>query len=84
MQIRVNMPRAVEIAKNMVRAERAPLLAELDIEMLRAIELGNSVKQAEIAARKQQLRDATQAPELLTAQTPDELKSAIPQVLQGT
>lgn len=78
------MPKAIEIAQNMVRGERAPLLAALDIEMMRAIETGDATKQAEIAAKKQALREATQAPLLLTAQTPEQLKAAIPQVLQGT
>ena len=84
MPITINMPKAIEIAQNMVRGERAPLLAALDIEMMRAIEAGDATKQAEVVAKKQVLRDATQAPLLLTAQTPEQLKAAIPQVLQGT
>jgi hypothetical protein len=81
MRITVDMTKAREIAKDIVRAERAPLLQQLDVEMIRAIEAGDAAKQAEIAARKQALRDATKAPELLAAETPDALKAAIPQVL---
>ena len=78
MKIAVDMTKARDIAKDMVRAERAPLLAQLDVEMIRAIEAGDAAKQAEIAAKKQALRDATKHPELLAAQTPEELKAAIP------
>ena len=78
MRIAINMTKARDIAKDIVRAERTPKLAVLDIEMIRAIETGDTAKQADIAARKQALRDATQHPALLAAQTPDELKAAIP------
>lgn len=78
MKIAVDMTKARDIAKDMVRAERAPLLAQLDVEMIRAIEAGDTAKQAEIAAKKQALRDATRHEALLQAQTPDELKAAIP------
>lgn len=75
------MTKALEIKKDMIRAERAPLLAALDIEMMRAIESGNSAKQAEIAAKKQALRDVTKDPVLTQAKTPDELKAAKPKAL---
>lgn len=81
MPIIVNMTKALEIKKDMIRAERAPLLAALDIEMMRAIESGNSAKQAEIAAKKQALRDATKDPVLTQAATPEELKAATPSAL---
>ena len=83
MPIVVNMQKAVEIKKDMIRAERAPLLAALDVEMMRAIESGDSEKQAEIAARKQALRDATKDPAILNAATPEELKEAVPAALTG-
>ncbi len=67
MTIKINMKKALEIKKDMVRAERAPLLAALDIEMMRAIELGDAVKQSEIAAKKQALRDVTKDPVLTQA-----------------
>jgi hypothetical protein len=77
------MTKAVEIKKDMIRAERAPILAALDIEMMRAIESGNTAKQAEIAAKKQALRDATKDPAILQAVTPEELKAAVPEALKG-
>jgi hypothetical protein len=38
--IRVNMDKAREIKKDMVRAERAPKLEALDVEFMRAVEAG--------------------------------------------
>ena len=69
------MQKATEIKKDMLRAERAPLLADLDIQMLRAIETSNTAKQAEILAKKQALRDITANPVLLLATTPEQLKA---------
>jgi hypothetical protein len=81
MPITINMTKAVEIKKDMIRAERAPLLASLDIEMMRAIEAGDTAKQAEVSAKKQALRDATQDPVILTATSPEALKAAVPAAL---
>lgn len=83
MPIIVNMQKAVEIKKDMIRAERAPLLAALDIEMMRAIEAGDTAKQTEIGAKKQALRDATTDPVVVYATTPEELKAAVPAALAG-
>ena len=80
--ITVNMTKAREIKKDMIRAERAPMLAALDVEYMRAVETGDTVKQAEIAAKKQALRDATKDPAIATAQTPDQLKAVVPEALQ--
>jgi hypothetical protein len=81
MTIIVNMTKALEIKKDMVRRERAPLLAALDIEMMKALESGDEAKKTEIAEKKQALRDATDDPVLTQATTPDELKAATPQAL---
>lgn len=76
--IKINLDKAKEIKKDMVRAERSPLLAQLDVEMMRAIESGDTAKQAEIAAKKQALRDATKHPSIVEAQSVEELKAANP------
>lgn len=81
MPITVNMQKALEIKKDMIRAERQPLLAALDIEMMRAIEAGDTAKQSEVSAKKQALRDATADPVVLNASTPEELKAATPAAL---
>jgi hypothetical protein len=57
----------------MIRAERAPKLEALDVEFMRAVEAGDAEKQAEIAAKKQALRDATDNPAITAATTPGEL-----------
>ena len=74
----INMQKALEIKKQMIRKEREPLLARLDVEMMIALESGDAAKQAEIATKKQALRDATADPVVISAVTPEELKLAVP------
>lgn len=79
--IQVNMTKAVEIKKDMIRAERKPLLDALDVQFMRAVEAGDTEAQATIAAQKQALRDATNDPAITAATTPDELKAVVPTAL---
>lgn len=76
--ISIDMTKAREIKREMIRAERAPMLAALDVEFMRAVELGDTAAQQSIATEKQRLRDATRAPAIDSAQTPDELKDLNP------
>lgn len=69
----VNVNKAKEITKDRLRAERAPLLAGLDVAYQRADEIGDAEKKAEVVAEKQRLRDITQLAD--QAQTLDELKA---------
>ena len=78
----VNMPKAREIHKEHLRQKRAPLLAALDIEYQRADERGDAALKAQIAAKKQALRDVTKHLAITAAKTPDELKAAIPDALK--
>jgi hypothetical protein len=78
--ITINLNKAKEIKKDMVRADRAPMLAALDVEFQRALEAGDTVKQAEIVAKKQALRDATAHESIVNAATVEELKAANPLV----
>lgn len=80
--IKINMTKAVEIKKDIIRAERAPILDSLDVEFMRAVEAGDAKKQAEIAAKKQALRDATKDPAIAAAKTPEELKAVVPAALK--
>jgi len=82
--INVNMDKAREIKKDMIRAERNPKLAALDVDFMRAVESGDTEAQATIAAQKQALRDATDDPAIASATTPDELKAVVPVALQET
>ena len=79
--ITVDMTKAREIKRDMIRAERKPLLEKLDVEYMRAQEAGDTTRQQEIAAKKQALRDATVDPVIDAANTPDELKAAVPAAL---
>lgn len=76
--ISVDMVKAREIKRDMIRAERAAMLAALDLEFMRAVEVGDTSKQQTIAAKKQRLRDATLDPAIDAAKTPDELKKVNP------
>jgi hypothetical protein len=76
--ITVNLSKAKEIKKDMVRAERAPMLQALDIELMKNIT--DPVKVAEIEAQKQALRDATTHASIVEATTVEELKAANPLV----
>jgi hypothetical protein len=80
--ITINMTKALKIKQDMVRAERKPLLEALDVQFMRAVESGDTVKQVEIATKKQALRDCTVDPVLLTAKTPEALKAARPAALK--
>ena len=70
--IAININKAKEIKKDIIRVEREPLLSALDIEVMKNI--ADSVKVAEIEAEKQKLRDITLKVDELT--TVEELKSA--------
>ena len=79
--ITVNMDKARDIKKDLIREERDPKLAALDIDFMRAVEQGDTELQATIAEKKQALRDATDDPVIVNASTPDELKEARPSAL---
>ncbi len=69
MSIRINIDKAKAITLDRLRAERAPKLAALDLAFMRAVEQGDTAKQASIAAEKQALRDVTKTP------LPDDLEA---------
>ena len=71
MIIQIDIPRAKEITKDRLRAERTPLLQALDIEMMK--NLSDATKLAEIEAEKQRLRDITKVVDTLS--TIEELKA---------
>jgi hypothetical protein len=79
--IKINMDKAREIKKEHVRQERIEKLSALDVAFMRAVEVGDTELQQEIAAKKQALRDATDDPVIANASTPDELKEARPSAL---
>jgi hypothetical protein len=72
--IDIDMSKASGIWRDKLRAQRAPLLQELDAKYMKAIESGNQAEMARVAARKQILRDAPQDQRISAATTADELK----------
>ena len=79
MGISINFPKAQEITKDRLRAERIPLLEALDVAQLR--NLVDPVALADIEAKKQVLRDVTKQVDSLT--TLDELKAVQLPVLEN-
>jgi hypothetical protein len=77
--ITINIDKAKAIWKDKWREARKPKLAALDVEFMRAVEAGNSSKQAEIATQKQALRDVTLTP--IEGNTPEEIKAVWPEIL---
>jgi hypothetical protein len=75
----VNPDKAKAIWKDKWREARKPLLASLDIEFMKAVETADTDKQAEIASKKQALRDVTLTE--ITGNTPEEIKAVWPSVL---
>jgi hypothetical protein len=75
--ITINLTKAKNIAKDNLRAERAPVLASLDVAFMRAVESGNTSLQTAIAEQKQELRDITSHTSITGASNVDSLKTAM-------
>jgi len=59
---KVNIDKAKAIHLDKFRSARAPKLSKLDIDFMKAVEVGDEAKKAEIIAAKQALRDVTLTP----------------------
>ena len=55
----INIKKAKEIKLNKFRQARKPLLEQLDIDYMRAVESSNTAKKKSIVDKKQELRDIT-------------------------
>jgi hypothetical protein len=75
----INPDKAKVIWKDKWRQARKPLLASLDIEFMKAVEMGDVTRQVEIASQKQALRDVTLTE--IATNTPEEIKSVWPEIL---
>ena len=80
-RVEVDMDKARNIHCDVLRRQRAPLLAAADVDYVKADEVGDEPKKAEIRAYKQALRDVPADPRIEAAQTPDELKAIVPDAL---
>jgi len=78
--IDVDMVKARAIHLESIRIKRNAELAKLDVEAIKAQDMGNAETLAQIRARKQELRDlpATLAPTLASALSVDALKAIQP------
>jgi hypothetical protein len=76
-----DMAKARAIHRDRMRAARVPLLAALDIAYQRADEVGDTAGKADVAARKQALRDVTADPAIAAATTPAALRAVWPEIL---
>ena len=78
-RLKFNSDKAKAIWKNKWRDARKPKLESLDIEFMKAIELGQFDRQADIGAKKQALRDVTTID--IPGNTAEEIKSVWPSIL---
>jgi len=51
--------KALEVLKSKIRVKRTKLFSDLDVQYMRALEMGNTLLQSEIVAKKQILRNLT-------------------------
>lgn len=63
------------IYRDKLRRARAPMLSELDVDYMKALEAGNAAEQSRIVNVKRGLRDITDDPRIDGAQTVDELRA---------
>ena len=80
--ITINLTKAKDIAKNNLRTERAPVLASLDVQFMRAVESGNTSLQTAIAEQKQELRDITIHSSITGANDVATLKTAMTTLIE--
>jgi len=80
--ITVDMPKARDIWRNKIRAQRDEKLKQLDVDYMRAVENDDTEEQATIATKKQQMRDAPADPRIDSATTPEQLKAVVPAGLE--
>jgi hypothetical protein len=71
----IDLEKAKPIAKDILRTERAPVLASLDVQFQRALE--TNANTSSIVAKKQELRDITNHSSIVDAKTAEELKTAL-------
>lgn len=74
-EVKVDMDKAREIAREMVRTERSKILPQLDTLFMRLLEEGKPTEA--VVAAKKRLRDITQDPRFELATTPGLLRSLV-------
>lgn len=79
--VQVDMTKALEIAKNRVRGERAAVLSTLDAKWNVAFGRKDTAAADAIEAQRQVLRDATRDVRLAAATTPEDLDAAVSAIM---
>lgn len=77
-----NMVKARDIWRDKIRMDRYAKLKELDVEYQKASEANDTVKMAEVAAKKQILRDAPNDPAIDAAMNIKDLQEVYPDLLK--
>lgn len=72
--ITINLEKAKNIVKQKIRVDRIPLLEQLDIMFIRALENNNINEQQRIIQKKQYLRDLPNHPQIISATSIEQLK----------
>lgn len=80
--VTINMSKARELHRNRLRKMRAPIMVNVDIEQKRALVANDRQAVNALEAKLQALRDVTIDPRIDAAQTPEELKAVIPDILK--
>lgn len=80
-KITVDLAKAKAVHQDKIRVARDPIMKQLDVQYLRAVERGDTAQQTAIARQKQALRDAPADPAIANATTIDELRAYWPDEL---
>lgn len=80
--IDIDLSKARDIAKDIIRQERPPVLERLDAEYFKAHEIGDALKLEEVVNNKVKARDATEDTRIRDAKTPDDLKSVMNTIVE--
>lgn len=80
--IKIDMEKAKDIYRDILRSVRKPRLEELDLEFMKSIESGNTALQAEISAKKQELRDLPADPIIDSVKKTSDFKNIFPDSLK--
>ena len=75
--------KALEILKSKIRIKRTKLFSDLDVQYMRALEMGNTALQSEIVAKKEILRNLTDI-SIDGVTSRDELIALWPEDILGT
>ena len=79
--ITIDMEKAKDIHRNLIRQARKDAFSKLDVEFQIALEKGDSELQKEIATKKQELRDLTDSDDIKNAKTTSDLIKSWPDIL---